>query len=540
MNFAIEQKKIEEALKKASKEIEPNMPELSIYFAPIKSLHFTTDVMYDYTPKSNKFTSYVLISVALSIMIMASINYMNFSMALIPKRMKNINLRKILGATSASIRWESIFKSAIISVLSFFIGIIIVLFLSKTFIVSFLSVEINILDNMGLILITFILSLFIGIISELYPSFYQTSCKPVLVLKENSAAHAIQLRKILVGIQFLATFTLIMSAWFMYLQNKFMQNANLGYDKDSIVLVDTNDPIRQHKDYFTNQLKSESGIEDVAFASILLSTGEYYNGWNSQYKGESIMFQWIPVSSSFIKTMNIPILEGRGFTEADNGTPWSKYIFNEKAKKEFHLELNALIDSVEIVGFIPDIQYTTFHTVSGPMAFYVPGKTKHNADTYAYIKIKKGSNMKASFEHIKSVLANFESDWPFNVRFYDNLFDQTYKKEKNLISLVSIFSLIAILISIIGILGLVFFEVEYREKEISIRKVIGAKIADILYLINKSFMRTVCVSYILSCPIAYYFVSKWLSNFSNHTSLHWRVFLISGLAVMIITLCAIG
>ncbi|MDR2911261.1 MAG: ABC transporter permease [Bacteroidales bacterium] len=541
-NLNVELKSIEYELQKASLEIEPNMPEPSLYFTSLKDLHFTTDVMYDFTPKSNKQISYILICIALSILIMAAINYMNYSMALIPKRMKNVNIRKILGAKSYSIRLENIFKSVLISSFSFMISVIIVFIISKTPITSLLMAEINLLHNIDLIVVTCAISIIVGIISEIYPSFYMTSFAPAIVLKGKSGIsfHLMILRKIMISIQFIATFTLIISTWFMYLQNKFMQNADLGYDKDLIVLVDTNEHIQNQKNVFTNLLKSDNRIEDVTYASIIMSVEKSYNAWNTQYKGKNIMFQWIPVNTSFIKTMNIQIHEGRDFNEYDNNTKWGKYIFNEKAKKEFDLDLNTIIDSVEIIGFIPNIQHTTFHAVPEPMAFYVPGKTQHNAEKFAYIKIRKGSDVKTVLEHIKSVMSNFETEQPLNVRFYDDIINQTYVKEKHLNSLVSIFSLIAIIISVIGVLGLVFLEIEYRKKEISIRKTLGANTTDILYLINKSFIEILCISFIISCPVSYYLVNSWISNFSNHTFLHWWVFLISGLAMLTIILSLIS
>lgn len=160
----------------------------------------------------------------------------------------------------------------------------------------------------------------------------------------------------------------------MYLQNGCLRNADVGYDKDQIILSGINQSIINSKNAFTNQLKSFAGIEDVAYAASALSTEDNYNAWSTEFDGEKIMFQWIPVDPSFLSVMNIQISEGRGFREDDKKS--GKYIFNEKAKKEFGLTLNTLVDSVEIIGFIPDIQYTTFRTPSAPMAFYVPSNHK--------------------------------------------------------------------------------------------------------------------------------------------------------------------
>lgn len=219
------------------------------------------------------------------------------------------------------------------------------------------------------------------------------------------------LRRVLIGVQFITAFVLIMSSWFMYLQNSYMRHADVGYDRDQIILSRVNLRILNSKNAFTNQLKSFAEIADVTYAANALSTADNYNSWSTQYNGEKIMFQWIPVDPSFIEVMNIHVSEGRGFREDDKKT--GKYIFNEKAKKEFGLTLNALIDSTEIIGFIPDIQYTTFRTASVPMAFYVASGQKDYSN-YAYIKVKAGSDMKAAMKHVKSVVViahHFISNW---------------------------------------------------------------------------------------------------------------------------------
>lgn len=391
----------------------------------------------------------------------------------------------------------------------------------------------------GLIMVTLVIALLIGALSGLYPSFYITSFQPALVLKGafGMTIKAKSLRRVLIGVQFVTAFVLIMSSWFMYLQNDYLRHTDVGYDKDQIILSSVNPRIVKSKNAFTDQLKSFPGIADVTYAASALSTADNYNGWNTQFNGEKIMFQWIPVDPSFIDVMNIQVSEGRGFREDDKKT--GKYIFNEKAKNEFGLTLNALIDSAEIVGFIPDIQYTTFRTISAPMAFYVPSGEKDYTQ-YAYIKVKAGSDMKSAMEHVKSVVHDYENEEPLQTRFYDDIFNLIYEKEQNLTLLISLFSLIAIIISITGVLGLVFFENEYRQKEIGIRKVLGSSEMDVLILFNKSYLTILAVCFVIACSFAHHFISKWLENFSLQTPLYWWVFLVSGLLVILITIVTVS
>lgn len=538
-NIAEEQARLESELAKTIKENEPDMPATSLFLTPLRDLHNITDVMYDNTPKSDRQTATILLTIAFAIIIVAGINFMNMSMALVPKRMKSINMHKVLGGTNASIRINYILESALIGIFSFLIGLVFVFLVSKTSIVSLVDADISLWMHPGLTMITLLIAILIGALSGLYPSFYITSFQPALVLKGafGMTIKAKNLRRVLIGVQFITAFVLIMSSWFMYLQNSYMRHADVGYDRDQIILSRVNLRILNSKNAFTNQLKSFAEIADVTYAANALSTADNYNSWSTQYNGEKIMFQWIPVDPSFIEVMNIQVSEGRGFREDDKKT--GKYIFNEKAKKEFGLTLNALIDSTEIIGFIPDIQYTTFRTASVPMAFYVASGQKDYSN-YAYIKVKAGSDMKAAMKHVKSVVKEYESEIPLQVRFYDEIFNQVYEKEQNLTLLISLFSLIAIIISITGVLGLVFFENEYRQKEIGIRKVLGSSEMEVLALFNKSYLTISAVCFVIACVIAHYFISNWLESFSLQTPLHWWVFLASGLFVFIITIITVS
>lgn len=537
-NIAEEKEKLESELAETLRENEPNMPATSLYLTLLRDLHNTTDVMYDNTPKSDRQTATILLTIAFAIIIVAGINFMNMSMALVPKRMKSINMHKVLGGTNSSIRINYILESITIGLLSFLIGLGLVFLVSKTAVASLVDADIHFWKHPGLLMVTLAIAIFIGALSGLYPSFYITSFQPALVLKGSfgMTIKAKNLRRVLIGVQFITAFVLIISSWFMYLQNSYLRYADVGYDRDQIILSSVNPQIVKSKNAFTNQLKSFAGIADVTYAASALSTADNYNGWSTQFNGEKIMFQWIPVDPSFIDVMNIKVSEGRGFREDDQKT--GKYIFNEKAKNEFGLTLNALIDSAEIVGFIPDIQYTTFRTISAPMAFYVSPKNDYTQ--YAYIKVKAGSDMKSALEHVKSVVRNYENGEPLHIRFYDDIFNQVYEKEQNLTLLISLFSVIAIIISMTGVLGLVFFENEYRQKEVGIRKVLGSSEMEVLSLFNKSYLTILAVCFVIACTLSHYFINKWLENFSLQTPLYWWVFLVSGLSVFFITIMTVS
>lgn len=535
--------KLQNSLSLAIKENEPQMPNTKLYLTPLKELHYVTDVMYDDTPKSSKQTVFILITIALAIIAVGGINYINFNMALLPMRVKTISINKILGATSNSVRINYILESVFISIISFIIALFWVLLISKSYITSFIDADTSLWANPGLVFVTLLISVVIGVLAGLYPSHYITSFQPAFALKGTFSMNmsARTLKRVLIGIQFLTASVLIMCAWFMYLQSRHLQHIDAGYNKEQVILVDLNSKIFQSKDVFTNQLKSVAGIDNVTYASEILSSTDSPNTWSTQYNGNDIMFHWIPVDPSFMEVMGIKISEGRNFTDSDRESKKGKYIFNEKAKQEFGLTLNTMLDSVEIVAFIPDIQYTTFRTMSSPMAFYVQEKSaSQNYIKYAYIRVKAENDMGIVMDEVQSIVKSFETDTPLKVSFYDELFNNIYENERNLTILVSLFSFIAIFISIIGVLGLVFFETTSRFKEVGIRKVLGSSELEVMILFNKSYLTILFISLIIACPIVYYGMSQWMKNFSHHTPMYWWVFLLSGLFLAFITIFTVS
>lgn len=530
-------------LSEAIKINEPQMPATKFIFTPLRELHYITDIMYDTTPKSNRQNVFILLTIAITIILIAGINFMNFNIALLPSRIKAINIHKILGVSNRTIRLNYIFESIILSLLSFVFALFIVSLVSETFIASIVDTYVGLWANPRLIIIAFTVALIIGMLAGLLPAHYATSFRPALILKGSLGmiTSAKTFRYMLIGMQFLIAYVLIISSWFMLEQHIFIQNAESGYNKEQVVLLDINNKIKQNKDVFTNRLKAVAGVEDVSYAAIILSNSDSPNAWNAHYGEKDIMFHWIPVDPSFLNTMNIKVEEGRDFREEDKKSRKGKYIFNEKARKEFGLSINSMVDSVEVIGFISDIQYTTFRTISSPMAFYVPSQLNSSDLTnFAYVRVAAKSDKKEVIQRIGEIQKQFETETPLQVQFYDDLFNVTYEKEKRQTAQISIFSILSVIISIMGVLGLVYFDNASRRKEIGIRKVLGSSEMEILSLFNKSYLKILITSFIIACPIAHYVVVKWMQNFAIHTPIYWWIFLISGLTVIFVTIVCVS
>ena len=507
----------------------------------LPDVHFLNNVDFDSMPKASRQTLLVLFSIAFVIIIIAGINFTNFSTALTPMRIKSINTQKVLGSSDRMLRGSLLVEAVGVSTFAYLLSLLFLYVIPKTPVASLVDADISFGAQPMIIAGTAVIAVIVGVLAGLYPSYYVTSFPPALVLKGSFGLSLAgrRMRSVLVGIQFVASFILIIGSLFMYLQNRYMQNAPLGDDKEEMIIVHLNNKINKDRDAFTNQLKSFSGVEDVTYSQFLLSSQDQYMGWGRDYNGKNINFQCLPVSSSFLKVMGIEVKEGRDFRPEDDQKETGCYIFNEKAKAQLELKLNEQIDGDEIIGFIPDIKFASFRQEVTPMAFYLWGKyqwgQEGNYYNAAYVKFKAGSDLRAGMEHVRESLKKFDSEYPFVIRFYDEVLQHTYEKELKIGSLITLFSLVAIFISIVGVFGLVVFESEYKRKEIAVRKVLGSTTGEVLYMFNVSYFWILLICFVLGAPVAWYGVHRWLENFAYRTPMYWWVLPLAFLAIGMIT-----
>ncbi|WP_293671620.1 ABC transporter permease [uncultured Parabacteroides sp.] len=507
----------------------------------LPDVHFLNNVDFDMMPKASRQTLLVLFSIAFVIIIIAGINFTNFSTALTPMRIKSINTQKVLGSSDRMLRSCLLMESVCVSIFAYLFSLLLLYIAQKTPIASLVDADMSFGAQSGIIGGTAVISVIVGVLAGLYPSYYITSFPPALVLKGSFGLSLAgrRMRSLLVSIQFVASFILIIGSLFMYLQNHYMQNAPLGYDKEEMITIQLNDKINKNRDAFTNQLKTFAGVEDVTYSQFLLASQDQYMGWGREYNGKEISFQCLPVSSSFLKVMGIEMKEGRDFRPEDDLKETGCYIFNEKAKALYELKLNEKIDGAEIIGFVSDIKFASLRQEVSPMAFYLWGKYQWGEESLfyntAYVKFKAGSDLRAGMKHVRESLSKFDSEYPFATRFYDEVLQRTYEKELKIGSLITLFSLVAIFISIVGVFGLVVFESEYKRKEIAVRKVLGSTTSQILYMFNVNYFWILLICFILGAPVAWYGVYRWLENFAYRTPMYWWVLPFAFLVVGVIT-----
>lgn len=516
--------------------------ERDLRLTALGDLHYTTDVQYDYTPKSSRQTVWILFTIALLIILIAGINFTNFSSALAPLRIKSINTQKVLGSPDRTLRRMLLSEAVLVSMISFLFGLLIVHAFSLSDWASLVEGELGVERHISLVATLFGVSVLVGVLAGLYPSYYMTSFSPALVLKGSFSLSpkGRQLRNVLVGVQYVASFVLIVGALFLYLQNYYMRYTTLGYNQDAVIVAKMNAKVLNNQEAFINQLRSSSDVEDVTTAFFLLSSSDQYLGWSRSFRDQEITFQCLPVSYNFLRTLEIKVEEGRDFRQGDTAIDGGVLIFNEKARKEYDLRLGDKVHGSEIVGFIPDIKFASFRTEVAPMAFYLHGPEMDTFVRYAYVKIRNGVDMGKAMHDVKATLDSFDPSYPFDVCFLDEVMNDLYDKELRLGTLISLFSFIAVLISVVGVFGLVVFETQYRRKEIGIRKVHGATVREILVLFNRVYMRIVLVCFVIATPVAWYGVKRWLDSFAYRTPVYWWVFMLALLILLTITFMTVS
>jgi putative ABC transport system permease protein len=517
---------------------------LGLRLTALPDIRYATDVQFDATPKADRRSLMILFIIGIMLITIAAINFTNFSMALTPMRIRNINTQRVMGAQQSTIRWILVIEAVVFTLISYLAAIVLVNRFASSMLANLVDVDLSFSANSLVIIGTALVAVLVGVIAGFYPSRYMTSFAPAIALKGSfgMSPKGKMLRNILIGVQFIASFALIIGASFMYLQNRFMHNSSLGYNHDVLVTVDIRQ-IQTSRDAFIHQILSHSSISDITFSETALASADSYNKWGFTHKGEMLNFQVFVVDYTFLEVMGIAVSEGRDFHQEDVSTSHGVWIFNETARKQYNLELNVTFEDWvrgEIVGFAPDIKVASFRMAIEPMAFYVRG-TENNWEqlNHAYIKLNTGANLRTAIDHIRATLAEFDSNYPFEIRFFDDVLQQLYEKERTLSFLILLFSLIAIFISIVGVFGLVVFDSECRRKEIGIRKVLGSSVAEIITMFNKAYIKILLICFVIAAPIAWFAVSRWLENFAYRTPMYWWVYLLAFIAVTAVTVLTV-
>jgi len=519
-------------------------PDESIKLTPVTSIYYLDESQDGRLFRSgNKDVSNLLILIAILILIVAIINYTNFSTALTPARIKSINTQKVMGSPDNYLRRALLFEAVLISMIAWLISLGLVWIIYAIKVLPFIHADLSFAAHSSVVLFSGFIAVAIGFIAGVYPAWYMVSFPPALVLKGSFglSASGKKLRTVLIGVQFVVSILLIIGATMVRMQNDFMRSYTLGFDKDQIAIVElSGDLYDKSREAYTNRLKEFPGIEDVAFAMEKIASQDGYSTNSTTYKDKNFQYYMLGVSHNFLRVMGIPVIEGRDFTPADQKSENVSYIFNQVAHHSMEMEVGDPFGSWmsgHLVGFTGDVKFTSLRKSESNIALVtgdIPMSLK-----FSFIRLAAGTDVHAAVSHIRKTLAEIDPTYPFEVEFYDTLFNQLYHKEVNMRALITLFSVLAIMLSLVGVFGLVVFDTQYKRKEIAIRKVHGSTIGQILEMLNRQYIYIIIVCFIIAAPLAWYFVDRWLEGFAYKTPVYWWVFALAFGLIALITIATV-
>lgn len=516
--------------------------ESKLRLLPIADIHFSTDIVsYDVVEKINPGTVGSLAVIALLIIVIATINFVNFAMAQVPLRIRSVNTQKIFGRTNGSIRKYLIAESVGLTIMALLIALAAVKLLAPSRLFSGIGVSDATLSP-PILLLTSVTAVLTGIVAGAYPAFYITAFRPALVLNRSFglSVKGRLLRTALIAFQYVISIILIITALSVREQYRYMKNFDMGFSVENILTTYLSPEAASHKDALVDQLKSNPDIVDVTFSEgPFVSTG--WAQWGQTFKGKYVSFEVCRVASNFISFMGLKIIEGRDFTESDNLKPEYTPIFNRKARVQDSIMVGDNIRGMTVAGIVEDFNFKPLQYGIEPFAFVNQGEYAKSRPPFRNMFVKVNThNIAGAIDDIRRTLSEFDPDGPKEIRFMDESIGKLYEKEQVLSTQITLFSLLSILIAVIGVFGLVLFETRYRRKEIGLRKIYGATVGTILRIFNGRYLRIIAVCFVVAAPIAYWIVKRWLENFAYKMPIPAWTFAAALLVVLAVTVVTIS
>jgi len=521
-----------------------------IFLQNIKKIHLFSARKFTFDISGHGDITYVRIMdlIAVFILIIACINFMNLSIAQSAQRAKEIGVRKVAGANKQKIIVQFLGESLLIVFVAHIIAMIIVELLLPGF-NNFTGKQLAVnYQSGGLYFGLFTIILFCGLLAGSYPALYLSSLKPLDIMKgiiHNNTGKA-QFRRVLVIFQFSLSVMLIICTLIVRKQLSYMQNKKLGFNKENIGYFQF--PTAPWDQKLITIKKELTGKPDV-----LSVTRVFYNyenplniegpsggfNWPGKKSGDDVLFYNISADEDYAKTFQIELLEGRYFS-SEFSTDKSAIVINEEAAKILGYQnpigekiTNSRGSDLTIIGVVKDFNFKSLHSKIGPLIMQTG-----NANNF-FIRMRPG-NVTSTIESIKKTYNSFKPDIPMDFHFLDDDFDKLYRSEQRMSKILGYFSLLAIIISCLGLIGLSSFMTVCRTKEIGIRKINGAEASEIFSLLSGEYVKWVMISIIIACPIAWYVMHRWLQNFAYRISVGWWIFAFSGVLALLIALLTVS
>jgi putative ABC transport system permease protein len=561
------------ALKKGTKEVQlepklkgfaeryawPITKQIGAYYIPhlmrIDEIHlYATDHVWDIAVRGNAQTIYILSATAAFILIISVLNFINLSTARAVNRVKEVGVRKVVGAFRAQLIYQFISESVIIALIALLIGGLITE-LALPLLNAFTEKRIptGVFLNPATLVSVLLFAVLVGIAAGAYPAFYISGYKPTQILSSRPSGKSGKtiFRKGLVVLQFILSFFLITASLVVADQHKYMRTKDMGFEKDNLIVLNLRGNMRQNMEATKNSFLDHPNVISGTLGYGL--PGEAYAGdrITDKVTSKDVGISMLVADHDYIKTLGINVIAGRDFSKEFPSDEKHAFILSEKAAKLFgHTDPKEAIghelawntwdpeDTLKqgkVIGVIRDIHLNSLRENITPIVIHV------FPFGYSTLTLRiKNENLPATLAHLEATWKKFNDEWPFEYRFVDDNFDKLYKAEEKLATLFTFFTGFTIFVACLGLFGLVVYSTSQKYKEISIRKVLGAEDGALVLQLGKNYVVLICIAFFIAIPFSYYVANQWLQKFTYHIDVTPMLFVKAALFILIISLLTVG
>ena len=502
------------------------------------------------TPGSMR-TVYMFSAIAVIILLIACVNYMNLSTARSLTRAKEVGVRKVIGAIRSNLMMQFTSEAVVISFISIFFALLII-----AGVLPFFSdligreLSFNIFVNWKFLVLALGAGIFVGIASGSYPAFYMSKLKPALILKNQvkGGQGNLFLRNVLVVSQFAITIVLIIGSLVVYKQLDYVRTTDTGLNREQIISVQTRDSeLWSQYETVKSTLLSNSSIQQVSASQmnpVYMSSRTSGTEWEGKQTNEELSIYVTPVTFGFVELFDLQVIAGRSFNKEQYKKNEADYLVNEATVHELGWtkeealgkSFNVWGNQGKIVGIVKDFNFQSLYQEITPLAIMLAPEYDHR---HALIKVSD-ENLQETIAFLEATFTEFSPGYPFSYVFLEDSYERMYRSDLRLGTIFNYFTILALCIACLGLFGLATFITQQRTKEIGIRKVLGADMLQILTLLNKDFLKLVGLSFILAAPVGWYFSSEWLKDFAFRIDLHPLIFITAGIITLFVALITVS
>ena len=519
------------------------------FLQPLERIHLHSDINGEWESNGNIKYIYIFSAVALFVLIIACINFVNLSVAKSTMRSQEVAIRKTIGSSRRYIIFQFLAESLIITFLALVLSLILVRillpyyndWLDRNITFDFFS---SWKYFVGLLLGW----LFISVLSSLYPAFFLSSYKPLKVLKagNRNERRGLGIRNILVIIQFAASIFLIIGTVVINREMKLLRNEDLGFNKSNILVVQTPPSFSGKQRVIKNEIEKAASVTHVSYSSSLPGRGFNNVGFRAEGVDKSFTLNLFSADHAYDDVLKLEMADGRFFSNGGYSDT-TAVILNENAVKVIGIESpigkyinsHSAEDGYKIVGVVKDFHYESKHREMRPMAIFYQGGPRGSTIRYMSVRFNPGSHEEV-LKKVNDIWDRHMADTPFRHFYLAEDYDSLYHNEKQTGDVFTLLSILAIIVACMGLFGLSSFIADQRKPEVAIRKVMGASINDLIVLLNRKYIWWLAIAFIIACPVAYYIMLQWLNNFAYKIPIRPFVFLFAGLVTLFMALATVS